>query len=93
MIGYFLGKEASPQEASANAPTLQIEGGVIEGMTNACTHDLRAKLNSKGIDATFNFRNTGTHSWPYWLDDLSDSWVSVIGPALTGKTSEELGPK
>ncbi|WP_115685406.1 hypothetical protein [Corynebacterium senegalense] len=93
MIGYFLGKEANPQQTSANAQTLQIEGGVIEGMTNACTHDLRAKLNSKGIAATFKFRNTGTHSWPYWLDDLSESWVSVIGPALTGRTSEELGPK
>ncbi|SDS57654.1 alpha/beta hydrolase [Corynebacterium timonense] len=94
LLGYYLNDDSSnfPQ-ASSNAFTLQVEGGVIEGVTNSCTHDLKAKLDSKGIPANFNFRNTGTHSWPYWLDDLSISWTETIGPALTGKPSAELGPK
>ena len=41
---------------------------------NACPHDLRAKLNREGVDADFNFRDTGTHSWPGWLDDINSSW-------------------
>ena len=53
------------------ATTVAVEGGVIEAATNNCTHDLDVKLRSLGKkDATFNFRNTGTHQWGYWQDDL-----------------------
>lgn len=53
------------------ATTVAVEGGVIEAATNGCTHDLDVKLRSLGKkDATFNFRNTGTHQWGYWQDDL-----------------------
>ena len=53
------------------AMTVAVEGGVIEAATNGCTHDLDVKLRSLGKkDATFNFRNTGTHQWGYWQDDL-----------------------
>lgn len=55
------------------ATTVAVEGGVIEAATNNCTHDLDVKLRSLGKkDATFNFRNTGTHQWGYWQDDLRD---------------------
>ena len=50
------------------------EGGPIEAATNACTHDLKAKLDSMAIPAHFNFRPAGTHSWGYWQTDLRDSW-------------------
>lgn len=94
LLGYHLNEDGTNfPVASAAAATLQVEGGVIEGVTNSCTHDLKAKLDSQGIEANFNFRNTGTHSWPYWLEDLSQSWVQTIGPALTGRSAEELGPK
>ncbi|MBZ8177601.1 esterase family protein [Corynebacterium sp. 3HC-13] len=53
----------------AMAETIGV-GGVIEGATNNCTHNLQAKLNSLGISAQFQFNNTGTHSWGYWNDDL-----------------------
>ena len=56
--------------------TLVIEGGLIEAATNKCTHDLKAKLDAEGIPADFNFRPTGTHSWPYWQQDLRGSWVT-----------------
>ena len=41
---------------------------------SACTHDLKAKLEKEGVDATYNLRPTGTHSWPAWLDDVNSSW-------------------
>lgn len=59
-----------------------VEGGVIEGVTNTCTHDLKAKLDSQNIPAEWNLRPVGTHSWGYWQDDLHNSWGSTIAPAL-----------
>ncbi len=49
-------------------------GGVIEAGVNYCSHNLQTKLNSLGIPATYNFRNSGTHSWGYWHDDFLSSW-------------------
>ncbi len=49
-------------------------GGVIEAGTNFCTHNLKNKLDSLGIPATYNFRDSGTHSWGYWRDELQRSW-------------------
>ncbi|MCS4535609.1 alpha/beta hydrolase family protein [Corynebacterium sp. HS2168-gen11] len=51
-----------------------VEGGIIEGATNACTHDLKVKLDKLNIPVQWNFRDTGTHSWGYWQTDLRDSW-------------------
>lgn len=74
MAGYYIQNGVDPIEAMAGSATLQIEGGVIEAATNVSTHNLKAKLDSLGIDADWNFRNTGTHSWPSWRDDISASW-------------------
>ncbi|RNE48986.1 alpha/beta hydrolase [Corynebacterium alimapuense] len=74
MPGYYIEQGVDPVAASAGAATLIVEGGVIEAATNTCTHNLQAKLNSQGIDATFNLRPTGSHSWSYWQDDLIESW-------------------
>ncbi|MEV3965171.1 alpha/beta hydrolase family protein [Nocardia sp. NPDC050193] len=49
-------------------------GGVIEAGTNFCTHNLKTRLDSLGIPATFNFRDAGTHSWGYWEDEFKVSW-------------------
>ena len=54
--------------------TLIVEGGVIEAAMSSCTHDLKAKMDSQGMKADWNFRNTGTHSWPGWRDDIFSSW-------------------
>ncbi|WP_280398550.1 alpha/beta hydrolase [Nocardia carnea] len=51
-----------------------IVGGVIEAGTNFCTHNLKNRLDSLGIPATFNFRENGTHSWGYWEDEFRASW-------------------
>ncbi|APT83894.1 alpha/beta hydrolase [Corynebacterium aquilae] len=51
-----------------------VNGGLIEAVSNICTHNLEAKLNSLGIPATYDFSPNGTHSWGYWQDALAKSW-------------------
>ncbi|WP_278261630.1 alpha/beta hydrolase family protein [Nocardia sp. AG03] len=46
----------------------------IEAATNACTHNLKNKLDSLNIPATYQFTPMGTHYWPYWEQALHDSW-------------------
>ncbi|SNV22834.1 antigen 85 protein [Rhodococcus rhodochrous] len=58
-----------------------VVGGVIEAATNYCTHNLKNRLDDLGIPATYNFRDSGSHSWAYWQDDLKDSWP-VLSKAL-----------
>ncbi|MEU5843011.1 alpha/beta hydrolase family protein [Rhodococcus sp. NPDC047139] len=58
-----------------------VVGGVIEAATNYCTHNLKNRLDDLGIPATYNFRDSGSHSWGYWQDDLKDSWP-VLSKAL-----------
>ena len=70
-----LRKEGAESAAAANTSSdIVVTGGLIEGATNACTHDLRAKLNGLNIPADYKFRNTGVHTWYYWLDDMRESW-------------------
>ena len=70
-----LRKEGAESAAAANTSSdIVVTGGLIEGATNACTHDLRAKLNGLNIPADYKFRNTGVHTWSYWLDDMRESW-------------------
>lgn len=70
-------EDATELQASAATFETTTIGGVIEGVTNVCTHDLNTKLESLGIPADFNFRNTGTHSWGYWQEDLWESWPTI----------------
>ncbi|WP_433758145.1 alpha/beta hydrolase [Nocardia sp. CA-135398] len=56
-------------------------GGPLEAATNLCTRRLADRLTALGIPVTANFRATGTHSWPYWADELGLSWPTV-SPAL-----------
>jgi diacylglycerol O-acyltransferase / trehalose O-mycolyltransferase len=46
----------------------------IEAATNACSQNLKAKLDSLGIPATYQFTPMGTHYWPYWEQALHESW-------------------
>ncbi len=73
-FSYHVAKGTNPMAAAAGSAILQGEGGAIEAGVNYCTHNFKAKLDQAGIPATYNFRNTGTHSWPHWLADLKDSW-------------------
>lgn len=77
MPGYYIRNGMDPLAASVGTAQLQIEGGIIEAATNWCTHNLKAKLDAEGIPAEWNFRETGTHSWSYWLEDLDQSWPTL----------------
>ncbi|WP_293770595.1 alpha/beta hydrolase family protein [uncultured Corynebacterium sp.] len=72
--GYYIARGIDPAVAIAGTTTLIVEGGVIEAAVNHCTHNLKAKLDQQGIPADYNFRATGTHSWPGWREDLEKSW-------------------
>lgn len=75
----WLKKESAngSSDAMETSSTLTIEGGLIEAATNACTHDFKAKLDQKGIPADYKFRNTGVHTWRYWIMDATDSWPTI----------------
>ncbi|MVU83683.1 esterase family protein [Nocardia sp. ET3-3] len=49
-------------------------GSFIEANVELSTIILQKRLESLGIPATFEFRNSGTHIWGYWQDDLKASW-------------------
>ncbi|ETT23564.1 alpha/beta hydrolase [Rhodococcus aetherivorans] len=66
---------------AGNVANQVVVGGVIEAATNYCTQNLRDRLEELGIPATFNFRDSGTHSWGYWEDELKASWP-VLARAL-----------
>ena len=54
------------------------EGGIIEGATNVCTQTFKAAAEQAGVDhITWNLRDTGTHQWGYWQDDMYQSWPTI----------------
>lgn len=61
-------------ESPAETPQVVAIGAVIEAGVNWSTHNLNDRLNQLGIPATFVYRDSGTHSWGYWQDDLKKSW-------------------
>ncbi|MGV0326034.1 alpha/beta hydrolase [Corynebacterium confusum] len=76
MPSYLQSKGASQAEAAVGSAVNQVEGGVIEAGVNHCTHNLKAKLDSQKIPATYNFRNAGVHNWTGWREDLEKSWAT-----------------
>jgi S-formylglutathione hydrolase FrmB len=57
-----------------------VVGGAMESVVDRCTRVFTDRLAALGIPSTEVFRG-GTHAWPYWQDDLHDSW-RVFAPAL-----------
>ncbi|KAA8728555.1 esterase family protein [Corynebacterium phocae] len=79
MLSYIMDRRggSSMENFSAafkSSSTLVVEGGAIEAAMNACTHDLERKMAGEGITGNFNYRSTGTHSWPGWRKDIHESW-------------------
>ncbi|MGY2028908.1 alpha/beta hydrolase [Nocardia gipuzkoensis] len=70
-----------PGTPNVDLPSAITFGGPLEAATNACTRRLTDRLRSLGIPVTAHFRATGTHSWPYWADELALSWPT-IAPAI-----------
>ncbi|MEV0436188.1 alpha/beta hydrolase family protein [Nocardia sp. NPDC050413] len=49
-------------------------GGTMEAVVGSCSGPLVGRLGQLGIPADVRFRAAGTHAWPYWQDDVHDSW-------------------
>ncbi|WP_439033071.1 alpha/beta hydrolase [Gordonia terrae] len=49
-------------------------GAVIETATARCTQNLQRRMREIGVPATFHLYEGGTHSWPYWQDELHRAW-------------------
>ncbi|MCP2319480.1 hypothetical protein APR12_004848 [Nocardia amikacinitolerans] len=64
-------------EPPEETPQVVAIGSVIEAGVNWSTRNLNNRLNQLGIPATFVYRETGTHSWGYWQDDLESSWPTL----------------
>ncbi|MGW5314126.1 alpha/beta hydrolase [Nocardia thailandica] len=61
-------------EKPADTPKTVALGAAIEGAIFLSAHNMQARLDALKIPATFVYRDTGTHSWGYWQDDLKSSW-------------------
>ncbi|MCM6777100.1 esterase family protein [Nocardia sp. CDC159] len=60
-------------------------GMIIEAAVNGCTANLKNRLDSLNIPATYQFDPVGTHYWPYWEQALHNSWPLLAqGMGLTG---------
>ncbi|MEY8566271.1 alpha/beta hydrolase family protein [Corynebacteriaceae bacterium 7-707] len=75
--------------------TPAVEGGAIEAVTNACTHVLKSTTDKAGVtresnNLVYNFRNTGTHQWGYWQDDMFDSWPTISAGIFPGNDAEAI---
>lgn len=61
-------------EKPEDTPQTVAIGAVIEAGVNWSTQNLERRLDELDIPATFVYRDSGTHSWGYWQDDLKASW-------------------
>lgn len=52
-------------------------GGPLEAAALYCTTLFDTRLRSLRIPATFTYRPYGIHQWPYWQDDLRESWPTL----------------
>ncbi|MEE3848782.1 alpha/beta hydrolase family protein [Gordonia sp. LSe1-13] len=69
--------DAPGYPGNSNPTDRQIVGGAIEVGSLWCTRNLQAQLDAQGIPATFRYEDPGTHSWPYWVDQLHRSWPFI----------------
>ncbi|NKY52206.1 alpha/beta hydrolase [Nocardia vermiculata] len=53
-------------------------GGAMEAVVGQCTQQLTDRLAALGVPATV-VKHNGTHAWPYWQDDLHNSWPVFAG--------------
>ncbi|MBJ8340020.1 esterase family protein [Antrihabitans sp. YC3-6] len=64
-------------QGDIDAATVLSEGAPLEVGALICTKEFQSRLDSLGIPAQFVYRPIGTHSWPYWQDDLHDAWPTI----------------
>lgn len=74
--GVHEGIEANNGDIAAAADRV-LMGGALETVVNQCTTMLAQRMGALGIPAHFEFRPQGTHSWPWWEDDLKKHWPAM----------------
>lgn len=52
--------------------------GLLEAPAYLPTAALAARLRTAGVDVTADLHLAGTHSWPYWQQELHLAWPSVL---------------
>ncbi|MBF6065034.1 esterase family protein [Nocardia terpenica] len=52
-------------------------GGPLEAGADGCTMALADRLSRMKIPATVRLSPVGTHSWPYWADELPRAWPTL----------------
>lgn len=52
-------------------------GMALEVLSRLTTQNFDARLKDLNIPATVRYRNTGTHSWPYWQSELHAAWPQI----------------
>ena len=52
-------------------------GGPLEAGAHACTLALEDRLERMQIPAEVHLPPVGTHSWPYWTDELPRAWPTL----------------
>ncbi|NKY47201.1 esterase family protein [Nocardia sp. MDA0666] len=50
----------------------------IELISMVSTHSFKARLDSLGIPAAYDFPPTGTHAWLYWQDELAKARTGIL---------------
>ena len=68
-----------PHELRPDAGVLAevISGAGLEWAAMTCTRDFQARMDALRIPGNFVYRPVGTHTWPYWQDDLHHSWPTI----------------
>ncbi|WP_333618863.1 alpha/beta hydrolase [Dietzia sp.] len=61
-------------------------GIVLEGLSRGSTIAFQNTLNQAPNQATFDYRTTGIHGWPYWNDDLKTAREQQILDVLKGRS-------
>lgn len=64
-----------------DARTSVLFGGPLEAGTYACTLAMADRLSRMQIPATVDLEPVGTHSWPYWRQEVPRAWP-ILARAL-----------
>ncbi|NLU83554.1 alpha/beta hydrolase family protein [Rhodococcus sp. HNM0569] len=68
-----------PYEAASGGDVLSTVavGGPLEAAANVCTKLFQSRLDELRIPATVVYHPYGTHSWPYWQDEMHRAWPEI----------------
>jgi S-formylglutathione hydrolase FrmB len=65
--------------SNPDSRTSIVFGGPLEAGAYVCTMALADRLERMQIPETVDLRKVGTHSWPYWAEELPRAWPTLAG--------------